>query len=120
MIEKLKNFFNRELMLTDDEKVVKEVVEKMLAHKDTKFQIAPMSQDIILLNRPKEYYIFVNSAKIKISNHKFCLEKSFRVSFLEDIKRLIFDKMEKDRQDLIKELFANEINLLQGISENLN
>lgn len=118
VIDKIKNFFSNKLEYTSEEKQVKEVIEKMVANENTKYRLSPLSQEILLKNN-NDYYIVINNQRIRICNHTFMLNETYRLSFLEEMKELVFNKMEKDRNLAISEIFENRKNLLNNIIEKL-
>jgi len=119
MIKFIQNLFNPPLKLTEDEARVKTVIEKLLANNDTKFRFAPLTNSILLKQKEKEYYLLIDGSHIKISNHTFSLDKQFRLNFIENMKTLIFTRMESDRIGAINEIFKNERNLLDGMINSL-
>ena len=119
MIKFIQNLFNPPLKLTEDETRVKTVIEKLLANNDTKFRFAPFSNSILLKQKEKEYALLIEGSHIKISNDSFSLDKQFRLNFIEEMKILIFTRMESDRLAAINEIFKNDRSLLDGMIKNL-
>lgn len=120
MIKKIKQLFSPELRLKDDEKSIYKLVVKLLSHEDSRFKHAPLSFDILIVNQTKGYSLLVNNSKIKITNHVFSLEKSFRVSFIELVKEKLYEKMEAEKQAEIKEIFSRDEALINGMLNNLD
>lgn len=118
--QKLFNFLNPPLKLTSQEQQIKTVTEKMINHPDSKFRLAPQSQDIVVKNKTFDYYLLVRQNKISVSNHTFLTDHQYRLSFVEYIREMIYKKMEADRQAAIEEIFENERNLLNTIIEKLS
>lgn len=116
--EIFKNWFNK-LQYSEDELLVKEVIEKMINNADTRYRLSPLSQDLLLKNPKAKYYLLLSGNKIKISNHDFVLNNTYRASFAEEMKDLIFERMEQERKSAISEIFQNELNLLTRIKDSL-
>lgn len=118
MIDWINKLFSNKLEYTSEEKQVKEVIEKMIANDNTKYRLSPISQDILLKNN-NDYYIVINNERVRICNHNFMLNETYRLSFLEEMKELVFNKMQQDRNKALEEIFENRKNLLNNIIEKL-
>jgi len=115
----LQKIFNPALKLTEDEQKVKQVIELMLANPETKYAIAPLTSSILLEQKETGYYVLIEGAVIKICNHQFALHSQYRLNFVEQLKEIIYAKVEADRQEAITEIFNNQQKLLDEIINNL-
>jgi len=113
---KFKNSYKNNL--TEDEVLIKDIVNKSL-DKDIKRLIAPISDEYLLIDEEDELYICVSNDSITISNHKFLYKKNLTSTFTDSLKKRIKKAIDKDRQELKKQLFTNEIGLLTNIKERL-
>ena len=113
---KFKNSYKNNL--TEDEVLIKDIVNKSL-DKDIKRLIAPISDEYLLIDEEDELYICVSNDSITISNHKFLYKKNLTSTFTDSLKKRIKEAIDKDRQELKKQLFTNEIGLLTNIKERL-
>lgn len=113
-----KNWFNK-ISYTEEELLLKEVIQKMIVNPDTRFRLSPLTQDLLIKNPKAQYYLLISGNKIKICNHEFVLNNTYRVSFAEEMRDMAFGQMEKERSQAISEIFQNELNLLTRIKENL-
>jgi len=116
----LTNVFNPPLKLTEDESRVKTVIEKLLQNPDTKFRIAPRTHAVLLKQKETGFYLAIDGNQIKICNHNFALHTQYRLSFVELMRELVFDKIEYDRQNAMSEIFDNQQNLLENIIKTLH
>ena len=113
---KFKNSYKNNL--TEDEVLIKDIVNKSL-DKDIKRLIAPISDEYLLIDEEDELYICVSNNSITISNHKFLYKKNLTSTFTDSLKKRIKEAIDKDRQELKKQLFTNEIGLLTNIKKKL-
>ena len=111
--------FSPPLKLTEQEQQIKTVVEKLIHHQESKFRLAPESQDIVVKNKEFDYFLLLRQNRISISNHSFLTDHQYRLTFVDYIREIIYKKMEHDRQVAINEIFENERNLLNTIIEKL-
>ena len=119
IVSKIKAFLSNKLQYNKEELLVKQIIEKMMSHPDTKFRFSPLSQDLLLKNTKNDYYILISNVRIKICNHSFIVDETYRLSFIEDMRKILYDKIERDRNESISEIFENRTNLLSNIINNL-
>jgi len=99
-----------------EEVIITSLVNKYL-NQEVKKLISPISNEYFLINEINQIYICIGDEKIQISNHEFHYSKNFYLDFTSNLKKKIRTEIEKERQQLKKELFKNEIDLLQKINE---
>lgn len=119
MIQFFKNLINRPLKLNGEEKLVYDIVNNLIEHKATRYKLAPITTDILIKNPEKDYYLVLSGSRILVANHSFMLNESYRLSFVEEIRKIIFKRMEEERQQSINEIFENKMSLLTAIKKNL-
>lgn len=100
--------------MSEDEKLVKDIVEKYLKKSVPKF-VAPISQEYIIRDDENQVFICIGHGFVNISNHRFLYKKNFSLSFTETLCKGVRRAIEKERQDLKNQLFKNEVELLQNV-----
>lgn len=115
----LKQIFNPDLKLTDEEKLIYRLVIKLINHPESRFKHAPLSQDILICNPQKEYSLLINNSRIKVVTPRDSSDNSFRASFLELVKEKLYDKMEQEKQVEIKEIFSRNEGVINAMIKNL-
>lgn len=122
MFNYVKKFFKPEIKMTEDEQLTFDVIEKLINDPDTKFEHAPLSNDLILKNKPKGVFMLVNpgSGRIKLKDEatKSNIEKPFRLAFMEYIRDVLYKKLEENRQNNIRDFFLGDIDTLTKIKNN--
>lgn len=108
------NLFNKK-PLTEDEQKMKDLVDRIISAEKTKFQHSPINHEIIVLNREKQIFLLIEDDGITVSNHDFTYKRQFRLNFISQIKSIVNQRIEQERQELKKELFKNEMQLLDKI-----
>lgn len=120
-MKKLKNrvltFFNAKRSLEKDERYVESVITRYL-ETDVKKLMSPQGEYLII-DEANEVYISFMAETMTISNHDFLYRKTFSYYFSRRLEKKIRDSIKKDREELRKELFKNEIDLLQKIKDKI-
>lgn len=101
-----------------EEKKIKELVEGMLNTDGVDKLISPNSDEYLLIDTSNEMVLCLEHTYVKVMNHKYLLSIKTRLRFTEDLKKLVKDKLELERQILKKSLFKNEIDLISKLAEN--
>jgi hypothetical protein len=73
--------------------------------------------DYILQDEDNQVNILIKSGRVHITNHKFLINKEVPLKVTEKLKKIVREQLEKERQQLIKQLFDNEMELLTKIKE---
>jgi hypothetical protein len=113
---RIRNSFKN--IVPEDEALVKNIISKSL-DKDIKRLISPLTDEYLLIDEANELYICVGNSSVTISNHKFLYKKNLTIGFSEKLKKQIRKAIDKDRQELKKQLFTNEIGLLTNIKNKI-
>lgn len=104
-----------EIKLDLKAKKIEGLIDSML-EADVDIRNSPLSDEYFILDRKREVYILVSFSSIKICNHKYryeiALPSSQSDKYIGKIKR----KMELQSELVKKELFRNEINLIDSIT----
>ena len=98
-----------------DEVVITSLINKYLKQ-EVKKLVSPISDEFFLIDELNQIYICISDNHIKITNHVFHYNKSFNINFTDGLKDKIKNQIEIERQELKKEIFKNEIDLLQSIN----
>lgn len=102
--------------LPQDLQLIQQIVEKFLLNPSVKKLISPLSGEYLLIDEEHSISVCISGGNIKLANHAFVLVKSVHIGFTEKLQKLIRQQIEKERQELKKQLFKNEINLLEKIN----
>ena len=106
--------------LNIDERLIKNVLIKIVSNPKNLIIICPLSKTIYLQTENKDYTIVVGTDIIKITNHKIFIETSTDFFFNKELFEIVYHYVEKYRINLDKELFNNEINSLNYMLNQLN
>lgn len=109
------NWFKKK-PLPQDLQLIEQIVEKFLLNPLVKKLISPLSEEYLLIDEEHSISVCISAGNIKLSNHAFLLTKNTHIGFTEKLQKLIRQQIEKERQELKKQLFENEINLLEKIN----
>lgn len=99
-----------------EERKVKDLVTKMLNAKHVEKLISPRSDEYFLLDKQNQLSLCIEHAGVKIANHSYLVRIQTTLKFAESLKDLISANLEEDRQSLKKELFKNQIDLIDNIT----
>lgn len=131
-MKKIKNYFKRKYVrwlvsynkkaygrrkLNDDEKLIKEVLIKVVSNPTSIILISPLSKTIYVQTENKDYTIVLFNDRIKITNHKLFIETPTDHFFSNDLFEIIHFYVEKYRLEMDREIFKDEVN---GLSYMLN
>lgn len=94
---------------------VRDIVRKYLKDPTVQKLISPQSEEYFLIDSKNGVNIEVGHGKITVSNHKFLYKQIFPLRDTEQLIKEINVEIEKERQELKKTLFSNEIDLLRNI-----
>lgn len=105
--------------LSDTEKLIKEIVDGMLAKNETEAITAPLSGTYYISNEKFHYYIRIDEYSVNITNHKFSYKERISPKFGNLLICSVKEYMENNRKEFEKKVFNNQIELLQNIKNNL-
>ena len=103
--------------LNADEKLIRDVLIKIVSNPSSTILISPLSKTIYIQTENKEYTIVLCNEKIKITNHKLFIETPTDFFFCKDLFDIVYHYVEKYRVEMDKEIFKDEVN---GLSYMLN
>ena len=103
--------------LNDDERLIKEVLIKIVSNSSSTILISPLSKIIYIQTENKDYTIVLSHEKIKITNHKLFIETPTDFFFSNELFEIVYFYIEKYRVEMDKEIFKDEVD---GLSFMLN
>lgn len=115
----LSSIFGGKKKLSQQEELYIGVIKKMISRPDTLIEINPDSMDYLLSLESEAYFISVDSVGIQISNHAFLILRQFEENVINQAKALIKEEAAKRREAKKKEIFENEVTLLNKIKDSL-
>lgn len=95
---------------------IRELIESILK-KNVDIHIGPNTGEYFIIDKHNSVSIMVSHKIVRVANHKYMYDSSFELSFLEDIKKIIKDEIQKRTDSIKKQLFRNEIDLFQKLAE---
>lgn len=99
-----------------DEILIKKIINSAL-ERDTEKLHSPSLDEYFIIDRKNQIYICISDNNIRISNHDFHYNKQFNLKTTTMFKDIVRVKIDMERDELKKELFRNEIDLLHKINE---
>ena len=111
-------FFGKK-KLTEQEQLYLDIVQKMVDRQDSLIEINPDSMDYLVSLEKEQYFLFVDSIGIQLSNHGFILPRRFEDYVVSKAKDIIKTEATKRREAKKQAIFANENNLLIKIKDSL-
>lgn len=110
------SFTNRSCQnMPKDAKYVKDIVAQYSKDRSVKKLISPISDEYFIIDEKNQVSICIGNGKVTIANHTFLYKKLFYLSFTEKLKKQIKESIEVEMQELKKELFENETDLLSKV-----
>jgi hypothetical protein len=107
--------------LSIDEKLIKNVLVKIVSNPNSTILISPLSKTIYLQTEDKEYTIVLFEDKIKITNHKLFIETPVTdYFFIKDLFEIVYFYVERYRIEMDKDIFKNEVDGLNYMLNQLN
>lgn len=103
----------------EEAKLTLEIVKKLLDRPDVERIISPNSDEYFLIDRVNEYCVIIGDDKIILANHKFSTNVELGLSFTEEVKKIVRDRLEIERQALKETLFENKVDLLKRIRDSI-
>lgn len=107
--------FSSENLMTKDYLYVRDIVRQFLTNERVEKLISPESNEYFLLNKQAGVSVCISDGKVLIANHMYLYKQDYQLSLTDSLKKEVRAAIEKERQELKKELFINEISLLQRI-----
>lgn len=112
----------KEDIVSIEEQKIKDMIVSILKKENTKVNMAPLSKKYFIINKDIELNILVDGGAelVKTANHKFKYGWKFREAFINQMINLVIEWIEADRAVIESEIFVNEVNLLNDISNLIN
>ena len=110
----------RKRKLKIDEKLIKNVLIKIVSNPNSTILISPLSKTIYIQTESKDYTIVLLDEKIKITNHKLFIETHTDYFFSNELFEIVYFYIEKYRLEMDKEIFKNEVDGLSYMLNQLN
>lgn len=111
------NLFKKQLVLTQQEEGIVNIVKSMTLRKDCLIEINPETMDYLLSMEDLQYFLLVDSEGVQISNHSFFITRRLRSNVLDSIKETVKAETSARRQLKIDSIFNNELELLTKINK---
>jgi hypothetical protein len=92
------------------------LVDKML-EAEVEVTLAPISEEYFIVDKSREIYISLSDSLIRISNHSYLYEISCTSVLMSKLMAKAKLKVEEKANRIKKELFKNEIELLDKLNK---
>lgn len=115
-------FNKKEKVVTIEEQKIKDCITNLLKKESTKVIMTPLSKKYFIINEDIGLNVLIDGGAelVKTANHKFKYGWKFREDFINQMIDIVIDWIEKDRAKIEKDLFINEVNLLNDINSLIN
>lgn len=115
-------FNKKEKVVTIEEQKIKDCITNLLKKESTKVIMTPLSKKYFIINEDIGLNVLIDgdAELVKTANHKFKYGWRFREDFIDQMIEIVIDWIEKDRAKIEKDLFINEVNLLNDINSLIN
>jgi len=114
----LLNYFKKEIILTEDETKIEEIIDSLLEKADTDIQEDFYSRSYMLSNTRLDSYVEVNGS-ISVASKDTSISRQVRLSVIEHFKERI-QKEASARYKATKEItFKKTLSLLDSMSKHL-
>lgn len=98
------------------QKKVTELVDKMLSS-NVEVHTAPYSNEYFILDREKQVYAIIDNSFIRVCNHIYRYEIPISGNESDKYIKKVKKKLQSHSQMIKKELFKNEIDLVDRITD---
>lgn len=105
-----------ELKLELKQKKISELIDSML-DASTEIHFAPISKEYFIIDKENEINICLSESSVRIANHYYLYEVNFSLGSMEKYMTKAKQKVEDKASRIKKELFKNEIELIDKIKE---
>ena len=109
--------FKKQLVLTQQEEGIVDVVKSMTLRKDCLIEINPETMDYLLSIEELQYFLLVDCEGVQISNHNFFITRRLRSNVVDSIKSIVKAETSARRQVKTESIFNNELELLTEINK---
>ena len=112
--------FKKQLVLTQQEEGIVDVVKSMALRKDCLIEINPETMDYLLSIEELQYFLLVDCEGVQISNHNFFITRRLRSNVVDSIKSIVKAETSARRQVKTESIFNNELESLTEINKAIN
>jgi hypothetical protein len=112
--------FKKELVLTQQEESIVDLVKSMTLRKDCLIEINPETMDYLLSIEELQYFLLIDCEGVQISNHNFFITRRLRSNVVDSIKSIAKAETSARRQVKVENIFSNELDLLTKINKAVN
>lgn len=103
-----------ELKIELKQKKICELISTLL-DSDTEIHFAPISNEYFIVDKEKQISVWLSDRAVKISNHQYLYEVTFKLSLMEKYMNKAKNKVEEKTTKIKKDLFKNEVDLIDKI-----
>lgn len=103
-----------ELKLELKQKKIGELLDGML-DSEVEVHFAPISDEYFIIDKEKQISICLSNSSVKIANHQYLYEVNFSGNTMIKYMSKAKDKVEERTRAIKKELFKNEVELIEKI-----
>jgi hypothetical protein len=119
MLKLLKPLFFKEYVMSESEKLINDIIIKLLEKDETEAVTAPISQTYYISNEELQYYVRIDEFNVGITNHKFSFNQPITPKFSNILISMVQNHMEINRKAFEERVFNNQIELLRNIKNTL-
>lgn len=110
--------FNPPLKLTEKEEKVQNIVQKLLEKENTTIDTNFQAQSFILANKELNFNVEING-NILISTPHSSTSETFRLSFMEQLKKFVMEEESRRYQEKRESIFKNTLSQLDEMNKQL-
>jgi len=103
-----------ELKLGLKQKKIGKLIEAMLAS-DTEIHFAPISKEYFIVDKKNKIHICISEDSVRVANHEYLYEVSLSGKIMSEYMSTARKKVEEKTKLIKKELFKNELDLIDKI-----
>lgn len=118
--EKVKTLLFPPYEMTENEKLINDIVDLMINAEGTYFKVAPVSNSYFIVNDNLGYVIKISYSEIKVINHSFLINGVHTRAFHDIMMDKVSQCIEEDRNAFEKQVFKGEIDILNKIINQLS
>lgn len=108
-----------ELKLELKQKKIGELIENML-ESDIEIHYAPIADEYFIIDKKNQLSICLSDTSIRISNHQYLYEVNSSGNFYMNYMEKAKQKVEEKANNIKKELFKNEVELIERLKQFYN
>lgn len=98
---------------------VLDIVTKICGRKETEVLIDPINFNCFIKNKELHYDIVILTSSVIITNSVFSIRQSFSDRFIPLVKKVVFERASKDRQEILEEILEREKDMLNKMKSEL-